>query len=63
MNNLPSYTATEFARIKKCSRNTVYRNAKLFTWKTPPGGSVEKIVWDEKASSWQPNIKMKRKQK
>ena len=49
-----TYSISEFAALKGCSRQAVYDNWKLFTWIKVPGSKKEKILYDKKAEKWQP---------
>jgi len=49
-----TYSISEFAALKGCSRQAVYDNRKLFTWVKVPGSKKEKILYDKKAEKWQP---------
>jgi hypothetical protein len=46
---VPTFTITEFAELKGCSRQTIYNNLSCFTL-----NERGKIIWDKKAEKWKP---------
>ncbi|MGE5680366.1 MAG: hypothetical protein ACM34K_05740 [Bacillota bacterium] len=47
---IPTITVTDFAIIKKCSRQTVYNNIQKFNL-----NEKGRIIWDKKAKNWKPD--------